>query len=98
MRIFLQFYLLALTSIIQQIYYNLKFLNKYLLCYQNIYSSLSINKGLNDDYKLLLPYYFELKSSPIHPNKNKIWEYKDIKVILKSVYFDFTDIWNGNLF
>ncbi len=62
-----------------------------------IYSSLSINKGLNDDNKILLPYYFELKSSPIHPNENKIWQYKDVKVILKSPYFDFTDINNIKL-
>ncbi|WP_342275827.1 hypothetical protein [Spiroplasma endosymbiont of Nebria brevicollis] len=62
-----------------------------------IYSSLAINKGLNDDNKILLPYYFELKSKPIHQNKNKIWEYKDIKVILKSKYFDFTDINNIKL-
>ncbi|WP_342218182.1 hypothetical protein [Spiroplasma endosymbiont of Amphimallon solstitiale] len=27
----------------------------------NIYSTMSINKGLNDDNKILLPYYFELK-------------------------------------
>ncbi|MBP1526083.1 MAG: hypothetical protein H9Q67_06290 [Spiroplasma ixodetis] len=58
---------------------------------------MSINKGLNDDNKILLPYYFELKSKPIHPNENKIWEYKDIKVILKSSYFDFTDINNIKL-
>ncbi|WP_338961519.1 hypothetical protein [Spiroplasma endosymbiont of Lasioglossum villosulum] len=62
-----------------------------------IYSSLSINKGLNDDNKILLPYYFELQSSPIQPSKNDIWQYKDIKVILKSVYFDFTDVNNIKL-
>ncbi|WP_342266779.1 hypothetical protein [Spiroplasma endosymbiont of Villa modesta] len=62
-----------------------------------IYSSLSINKGLNDDNKILLPYYFELKSSPIKPNKNDIWQFKDVKVILKSPYFDFTDINNIKL-
>ncbi|WP_395473466.1 hypothetical protein [Spiroplasma endosymbiont of Nomada rufipes] len=56
-----------------------------------IYSSLSINKGLNDDNKILLPYYFELKSSPIKPSKNDIWQFKDVKVILKSEYFDFSD-------
>ncbi|WP_174481468.1 hypothetical protein [Spiroplasma endosymbiont of Danaus chrysippus] len=59
-----------------------------------IYSSLSINKGLNDDNKILLPYYFELKSSPIKPSKGDIWQYKDVKVILKSPYFHFTDINN----
>ncbi|MBP1526450.1 MAG: hypothetical protein H9Q66_00760, partial [Spiroplasma ixodetis] len=62
-----------------------------------IYSSLSINKGLNDDNKILLPYYFELQSSPIQPSENDIWQYKDIKVILKSVYFDFTDVNNIKL-
>jgi len=30
---------------------------------KNIYSTMSINNGLNDDYKLLLPYYFELKGA-----------------------------------
>ncbi|WP_339047745.1 hypothetical protein [Spiroplasma endosymbiont of Colias croceus] len=59
-----------------------------------IYWSLSINKGLNDDNKMLLPYYFELKSSPIKPSKGDIWKYKDVKVILKSPYFHFTDINN----
>ncbi|WP_342266487.1 hypothetical protein [Spiroplasma endosymbiont of Villa modesta] len=62
-----------------------------------IYSSLSINKGLNDDNKILLPYYFELKSSPIKPSKIDIWQFKDVKVILKSPYFDFTDINNIKL-
>ncbi|WP_342266066.1 hypothetical protein [Spiroplasma endosymbiont of Villa modesta] len=62
-----------------------------------IYSSLSINKGLNDDNKILLPYYFELKSSPIHATKDKIWQYKDVKVILKSAYFDFTNVNNIKL-
>ncbi|MBP1527290.1 MAG: hypothetical protein H9Q66_05150, partial [Spiroplasma ixodetis] len=62
-----------------------------------IYSFLSINKGLNDDNKILLPYYFELKSSPIKPSKNDFWQYKDIKVILKSEYFDFTDMNNIKL-
>ncbi|WP_425376869.1 hypothetical protein [Spiroplasma endosymbiont of Aleiodes alternator] len=63
----------------------------------NIYSVVSINKELNDDYKLLLPYYFELKSNPIHTTTDEIWEFKDIKVILKSEYFDFTDINNIKL-
>ncbi|WP_342274555.1 hypothetical protein [Spiroplasma endosymbiont of Phycita roborella] len=62
-----------------------------------IYSTSSINKGLNDDYKLLLPYYFELKSNPIHTNPTDVWEFKDVKVILKSEYFDFTDINNIKL-
>ncbi|WP_338979418.1 hypothetical protein [Spiroplasma endosymbiont of Lasioglossum malachurum] len=62
-----------------------------------IYSTLSINKGLNDDYKLLLPYYFELKSNPIHSQPTDVWKFKDTKVILKSEYFDFTDINNIKL-
>ncbi len=62
-----------------------------------IYSSLSINKGLNDDNKILLPYYFELKSSPIKPTDKDIWKFKDLKVILKSEYFEFTDINNIKL-
>ncbi|WP_342218656.1 hypothetical protein [Spiroplasma endosymbiont of Amphimallon solstitiale] len=64
---------------------------------KNIYSSMSINNGLNDDYKLLLPYYFELKSNPIHSTPDKVWEFKDVKVILKSVYFDFTNLKNIKL-
>ncbi|WP_425381866.1 hypothetical protein [Spiroplasma endosymbiont of Melieria omissa] len=74
----------------------------------NIYSNMSINKGLNDDNKILLPYYFELKSNPIHTNIGEVWEFKDVKVVLKSKYFDFTDvnniklknndIWNSNTF
>ncbi|WP_338987965.1 hypothetical protein [Spiroplasma endosymbiont of Dasysyrphus albostriatus] len=63
----------------------------------NIASSMSINKGLNDDNKILLPYYFELKSNPIHPSSEEIWQFKDAKVILKSEYFDFTDINNIKL-
>ncbi|WJG70315.1 hypothetical protein [Spiroplasma ixodetis] len=63
----------------------------------NIYSRMSINKGMNDDYKLLLPYYFELKSNPIHSTPEKVWEFKDAKVLLKSEYFDFTDVNNIKL-
>ncbi|WP_375317238.1 hypothetical protein [Spiroplasma endosymbiont of Virgichneumon dumeticola] len=63
----------------------------------NIYSNMSINKGLNDDNKILLPYYFELKSNPIHPTIKDIWQFKNAKVILKSNYFDFTDINNIKL-
>ncbi|WP_338987810.1 hypothetical protein [Spiroplasma endosymbiont of Dasysyrphus albostriatus] len=68
-----------------------------ILLSNNIYSNMSINKGLNDDDKILLPYYFELKSNPIHKNYDEIWEFKDAKVILKSEYFDFTDINNIKL-
>ncbi len=63
----------------------------------NIYSNMSINKGLNDDNKILLPYYFELKSNPIHTGTGEIWNFKDAKVLLKSAYFDFTDINNVKL-
>ncbi|WP_342258079.1 hypothetical protein [Spiroplasma endosymbiont of Nomada ruficornis] len=49
---------------------------------KNIYSTMSINNGLNDDYKLLLPYYFELKSNPIHSTPDKIWEFKDAELYL----------------
>ncbi|WP_342276704.1 hypothetical protein [Spiroplasma endosymbiont of Nebria brevicollis] len=63
----------------------------------NIYSNMSINKGLNDDNKILLPYYFELKSSPIHHDENDSWKYLNAWVILKSQYFDFTDINNIKL-
>ncbi|BDT05005.1 hypothetical protein [Spiroplasma ixodetis] len=63
----------------------------------NIYSNMSINKSLNDDNKILLPYYFELKSNPIHTDTGKVWEFKDVKVILKSKYFDFTDTNNIKL-
>lgn len=64
---------------------------------KNIYSTMSINNGLNDDFKLLLPYYFELKSNPIHSTPDKVWEFKDAKIVLKSAYFDFTDINNIKL-
>uniref|UniRef100_UPI00207A83FB hypothetical protein n=1 Tax=Spiroplasma endosymbiont of Lariophagus distinguendus TaxID=2935082 RepID=UPI00207A83FB len=82
-------------------YINLKqvkiFKQIFIMLSEYIYSILSINKGLNDDYKLLLPYYFELKSSPIHPTKDDIWKFKDAKVILKSKYFDFTNLNNIKL-
>lgn len=55
---------------------------------------MTINKGLNDNNKILLSYYFELKSSPIHTDTGEVWNFKDAKVILKSAYFDFTDIKN----
>ncbi len=82
-------------------YINLKqvqiFKQIFIMLSKHIYSSLSINKGLNDDNKILLPYYFELKSSPIKPNDKEIWKFKDVKVILKSLYFDFTYINNIKL-
>ncbi|MCL8210087.1 hypothetical protein [Spiroplasma attinicola] len=50
--------------------------------------------GLNDDYKILLLYYFELVSSPFHANDGDTGDFKDCKVILKSEYFNFSKI-NG---
>ncbi|AHF58240.1 hypothetical protein [Spiroplasma eriocheiris] len=61
-----------------------------LLLSNYIYSNESINKGLNDDVKLLSPYYFELVSKPEKKDDN-YYEFKDCIVILKSEYFDFTD-------
>ncbi|WP_342264556.1 hypothetical protein [Spiroplasma endosymbiont of Clivina fossor] len=52
-----------------------------------IFSELSINMGLNDDYKLLLPYYFELISVPLL--EDGYYKFKDVEVILKSEYFNF---------
>ncbi|WP_342264839.1 hypothetical protein [Spiroplasma endosymbiont of Clivina fossor] len=52
-----------------------------------ILSELSINMGLNDDYKLLLPYYFELISVPV--KEDGYYKFKDVEVILKSEYFNF---------
>ena len=43
-----------------------------IMLFNNIYSNMSINKGLNDDNKILLPYYFELKSNPIHTNQDNL--------------------------
>ncbi len=59
-----------------------------------ILSYLSINKGLDDDYKILLPYYFELKSKPTRISIDKIWVFENVYVSLKSEYFDFTDLNN----
>ncbi|WJG70997.1 hypothetical protein [Spiroplasma ixodetis] len=64
---------------------------------KNIYSNMSINKGLNDDLKLLLSYYFELKSNPIHTIPKDVCQFKNVKVLLKSAYFDFTDVNNIKL-
>lgn len=56
-------------------------LSEYLLC------DLSINGGQNDDYKILLPYYFELVSKPIL--EDGVFVFKDVRVKLKSEYFHF---------
>lgn len=60
-----------------------------LLLSKNILSRLSINTGLNDDIKILSPYYFELVSKPLHTNTGDTWDFKDCKVVLKSEYFNF---------
>lgn len=61
-----------------------------------------INNGLNDDVKVILPYYFKLLSVPTK-NNNDEWEYLDIRVSLQSEYFVFdfsksaiVDIKNNN--
>lgn len=61
-----------------------------------IFAKLAINTGLNDDNKILLPYYFELISKPLFnaEDKRKDWEFKDCKVVLRSEYFDLTDLNN----
>ncbi|WP_348735944.1 hypothetical protein [Spiroplasma endosymbiont of Ammophila pubescens] len=57
------------------------------------YSKYAINKGYNDDVKLLSPYYFELISSP-NPKENRYWEFEHCKVKLNSSYFNFSG-WIG---
>ncbi|WP_215826556.1 hypothetical protein [Spiroplasma endosymbiont of 'Nebria riversi'] len=52
-----------------------------------IFSELWINTGFNDDYKLLLPYYFKLASQPIL--EDGLYKFKDVTVVLKSQYFVF---------
>lgn len=51
----------------------------------------SINKGDNDDYKILLPWYFEITNNLDEPNRDGYYEYLDIKVKLKSKYGIFTE-------
>lgn len=68
---------------------------------QNIFGSLSINQGLNEDNKILLPWFFELQTNPVWTGKtaddgNGIWKFKDtIKVKLKSSYFDLQKIFDN---
>jgi hypothetical protein len=52
-------------------------------------SNFCINKGDNDDYKILLPYYFEMQNELDNPI-NYV-PYRDIKVKLKSNYGVFTE-------
>ncbi len=56
-----------------------------------ILSYLSINKGLDDDYKLFLLNYFELKSKPTRKSTHDRWNFENFYIILKSEYFDSTD-------
>ncbi|UZQ30764.1 MAG: hypothetical protein OHM56_04415 [Spiroplasma phoeniceum] len=54
------------------------------------YSKYAINKGYNDDIKLIAPYYFELISTP-QKIEDGYWEFKDCNVKLFSSYFEFYD-------
>ncbi|WHQ36768.1 hypothetical protein [Spiroplasma sp. SV19] len=54
------------------------------------YSKLAVNKGYNDDIKILSPYYFDLISKPVE-KESGYWEYTDCIVKLNSLYFDFSD-------
>ncbi|MBW3059572.1 MAG: hypothetical protein CXB60_11230 [Spiroplasma poulsonii] len=56
------------------------------------YSKYTINKGYNDDIKLLSPYYFNLISIPNKISEESYWEFKNCIVELNSMYFNF----NGN--
>ncbi|WP_281042143.1 hypothetical protein [Spiroplasma citri] len=53
------------------------------------YSKYAINKGCNDDVKLIIPYYLELVSNPVE-EKTGYWVFEDCKVELNSMYFNFS--------
>ncbi|APE74297.1 DUF3688 family protein [Spiroplasma citri] len=53
------------------------------------YSKYAINKGCNDDVKLITPYYLELVSNPVE-EKTGYWVFEDCKVELNSMYFNFS--------
>ncbi|AVP49056.1 hypothetical protein [Williamsoniiplasma luminosum] len=59
-----------------------------------IFTHYSINKGDNDDYKILLPYYFEQQNKLDNPVA--FADYKNVIVKLKSNYGIFTK--NGFIF
>ncbi|UNF61880.1 hypothetical protein [Spiroplasma poulsonii] len=66
-----------------------------------VYSNMAINKGYNDDIKLVSPYYFELLSEPKikeGQGREAYYEFKDCIVQLKSSYFDFSDLKNKNYY
>ncbi|WP_106420894.1 hypothetical protein [Mesoplasma florum] len=68
----------ANPEIIKRIENALAMLSGYIKC------NYSINKGDNDDYKILLPYYFELQNKLVNPSSWQVYE--DIRVKLKSNY------------
>ncbi|WP_186823460.1 hypothetical protein [Spiroplasma phoeniceum] len=53
------------------------------------YSKYAINKGYNDDVKLIAPYYFELVSKP-REQETGYWVFETCKVELNSLYFNFS--------
>ncbi|KAF0851803.1 hypothetical protein [Spiroplasma poulsonii] len=55
------------------------------------YSKYAINKGYNDDVKLIAPYYFELISTPNSTTEIGYWLFEHCKVQLNSLYFNFSD-------
>ncbi|WP_338988824.1 hypothetical protein [Spiroplasma endosymbiont of Seladonia tumulorum] len=61
-----------------------------------VYSNMAVNKGYNDDIKLIAPYYFELVSIPNESEKD-YWIFEDCRVKLKSSYFNFSDLKNINI-
>jgi hypothetical protein len=87
------------SKVNEEIYKNYKAIRAMLS--HNIFGSLSINQGLNEDNKILLPWFFELQTNPVWTGKtpddgNGIWKFKDtIKVKLKSSYFDLNKIFNN---
>ncbi|WP_338992645.1 hypothetical protein [Spiroplasma endosymbiont of Seladonia tumulorum] len=55
------------------------------------YSKYAINKGYNDDIKLIAPYYFELLSIPEPDKKDEnYWKFKKCIIELNSLYFNFS--------
>ncbi|MBH8623531.1 hypothetical protein [Spiroplasma sp. hyd1] len=59
-----------------------------------VYSKYAINKGYNDDIKIISPYYLKLISTPrlIEGSKEEgYWEFEDCIVKLKSFYFNFSN-------
>ncbi|WP_338989479.1 hypothetical protein [Spiroplasma endosymbiont of Seladonia tumulorum] len=61
-----------------------------------VYSNMAVNKGYNDDIKLIAPYYFELVSISNESEKD-YWIFEDCRVKFKSSYFNFSDLKNINI-